>query len=138
MGKRTIPGRAKRKYSIEYDCDVCGKANASNIALIDGDRLAVCSTCKKFGRILHGVSLAALRKAKSTELEEIVDNYPSIIKEKRRKLGLSITQISEKIQERPSYLKKIEQGNLTPSLRVARKLQRVLRVKIIQPPESKK
>jgi len=119
--------RAKRKYGTEYSCDICNRANAHSVALIDGEQLAVCNTCRKAGRPLYSIQPGAI-----SEVTDIVDDFGSRIRTQREKLGLSLSGVAAKIQERESYLRKIERGELLPSLRVAKKLEGLLHVKIVQ------
>ena len=128
--------RAKSEYGEKFSCDICGKQNASSIALIEGAKMAVCATCSKFGKILHSIDLEGHTEiqapSREQEVEEIVENYGKMIREKREKLGLPIAVIAERIQERESYLEKIEREHLLPSLNVARKLEHELGLKLVE------
>jgi putative transcription factor len=135
MAKRTYL-RPKREYGIERDCDVCGKHSSTSIALIEGAEVAVCSACAKFGKVLYSfeqpVSKDVGRSPSVVESEDIVEGYARIIKAKREELGLPLAVVAERINEKESYLEKIERGDLLPSLAVAKKLERALGIKLIE------
>jgi len=62
----------------------------------------------------------------------IVDeNYPQIIKERREKLGLKQEELARKISEKESVINKLESGSMIPNLKLAKKLERFLKVKLI-------
>ena len=134
--KSRTHSRAKREYGISHDCEICGKNDASSIALIEGAQMAVCSTCSKFGKILRSTTLDNHKNAPSAsteeEVEEIIENYGKLIRQKRESLKLPVGVIAERIQERESYLEKIELEHLLPSLNVARKLEKELGMKLVQ------
>ena len=135
--KSRTHSRAKREYGISHDFEICGKNDSSSIALIEGAQMAVCSTCSKFGKILRSVDLQGHttvqpRATAEEDVEEIIEHYGKMIRQKRESLKLPITVIAERIQERESYLEKIETEHLLPSLNVARKLEKELGVKLIQ------
>lgn len=134
--KKRIRIRAKREYGITHSCDLCEKGNATTMALVEGERLALCNGCKKFGRFLFSLDLAEhqnpeeLKKGREP-LEEIVENYSTLIRNKRQQAGVSIETLAQRLQERKSYLQKIERGDLLPSLQTAKKLQGALGIKLI-------
>lgn len=128
--------RPEREYGIKRDCEICGKRSASAIVLIDGAELAVCKTCAHFGKVLHTFgpeytkTTATVKTALGTE--EIVDDYAKIIKKRREELRIPLSVIAERINERLSYLEKVEHGSLIPSVAVARKLEKELGIKLLE------
>ncbi|MCE4617007.1 MAG: multiprotein bridging factor aMBF1 [Desulfurococcales archaeon] len=64
---------------------------------------------------------------------EVVEDYAERIRRAREKLGLSRAELARKVQEREVTLGKIETGRLRPTLELARRLERVLKVKLLEP-----
>jgi putative transcription factor len=137
MKKSRTHTRPKGEYGASFDCDICGKQNATNMALIEGARMAVCANCSKFGKILNSMSIsekpaAGAEQSPDQEIEDIVENYGRIIHAAREKISLPLKVLAEKIQERESYLEKIEAGKLLPSINVARKLEKELAIRLVE------
>lgn len=63
---------------------------------------------------------------------DIDPDYASIIKEAREKLSWTQEELAKKMQERKNVLSSIERGDLLPDIRIAKKLEKLLEVKIIQ------
>ncbi|MCS7143330.1 MAG: multiprotein-bridging factor 1 family protein [Aigarchaeota archaeon] len=63
---------------------------------------------------------------------DIVDEYGSRIREARERLGLTREELASRIQEKASYVKKIENGEAKPSVSLARKIERVLKIKLLE------
>jgi len=61
----------------------------------------------------------------------VVEDFPSIVRDARLTLGLTQKELAAKINERASVIQKVEVGKLTPDLKLARKLERILRVNLI-------
>ena len=77
-----------------------------------------------------------LTKRRNRDLREdltIIENFGSIIRKTRRKLGLSQEELGRKISEKVSVIKKIEGERMMPDERLARKLERALGVKLLTP-----
>ena len=63
--------------------------------------------------------------------EMIVPNYSELIKDAREKLGITQGDLARELYERVYDLQDIEQGKKVPSFLLARKLERALRIKLI-------
>ena len=74
------------------------------------------------------------KKAESQEekIELIVENYADIIKKKRESMRLSQKDFASKLNEKESTVHHIETGRLEPSLALAKKLEKMLGIKIIE------
>ncbi|MEM0155065.1 MAG: multiprotein bridging factor aMBF1 [Thermoplasmataceae archaeon] len=129
---------------------------------VDGAILNVCDACAKFGRPVENMrsyspaqrvtsastvmmpekpkytpppvrSKQVYRKPRDDiENLDIDPDYAIIIREAREKLSWTQEELARKIQERKNVLSSIERGELMPDVRVARKLEKLLEVKIIQ------
>ena len=59
-------------------------------------------------------------------------DYARIVKEAREKLGLEQHQLAERIAERESVIHRIESGLLEPPIKLAKKLEISLKIKLIE------
>jgi putative transcription factor len=123
----------------DLTCEICGRNGAVAIVLIEGAKLATCGSCSRGGKTLyrlydeeeHQAPVAVKRRA-PMETEEIVDDFDKIIKNAREKRGLPLEVIAEKLNEKQSYLHAIEHGRMSPTLAVAKKLEKELGIKLIE------
>jgi putative transcription factor len=131
------------------ECEICGeKAKRIFVVEIEGVRVRACEKCSKSGNILTIIEEKnEERKEKklyreTTDEYLLVENYGKIISEARKKAGLSIREIAEKIGEKESLVKKIEKEEIRPSEELVNKLERILKVnlreKIKEERESRK
>lgn len=123
-------------------CDMCGSQGKLVRALIEGTELNVCQQCAKFGKVLK-IPVTFVKKQvivkqpKPEPLEIIVSDYNSIIKKKREELGITQEELAIKIAERESIINKVEAGQMEPSISLAKKLEKLLEVKLIEVFEDK-
>ena len=128
---------------IKINCDLCGKIEERlNKALIEGVELIVCYECSKFGKVIAPIrksinkeTIKAKLKAQEESEEKIellVENYAELIKKAREALGLSQKDFAKTVNEKESTIHKIEIGALEPQLALAKKLEKVLKIKLIE------
>jgi putative transcription factor len=124
------------------NCEMCG-AQATTTALIEGVELNVCSKCAKFGNIvrkraqqLPKVTLVSKPQKPDKEILQVIkDNYSIIIRQKRENLGLKQEEFAKLLAEKESLIHKIESGEYTPSLELARKIEKQLGIILIEQKE---
>jgi len=135
---------------IKINCDLCGKTEETLArALIEGVELDVCSSCSKFGKIIRTVSRPSpkeqhrqvmhrhvMQEQKEEKIEMIVENYSSVIKTKRESLGMTQKDFASRINEKESTVHKMETGHMEPPIDLARKLEKLLGVKLVEQPEE--
>ena len=127
------------------NCDLCGKVEENLVkAKIEGVELDVCLACGKFGKVIVPVHRPSPREQhrqfqkqvkaqeKEKKIELLVENYAELIKKKRESLGLSQKDFASKINEKESTIHHIETGKLEPNLALARKLEKILGIKIVE------
>ena len=124
------------------DCEMCGKEEATVKATIEGTVLTVCDKCSRFGKVVGKVSmLAAAAKGKTGKnempgaeeyIEIVVPGFGSIIKQKRESLGLKQDEFARKVAVKESVLHKMETGSLRPDLEEARRLGKMLGLKLVE------
>ncbi len=124
---------------IKINCDLCGKINESlNRTLIENVELSVCNDCSKFGKVLapirNPIAKVQIKKTeeKDEKIELLVENYAEIIKKKRESMGLTQKEFAQRIYEKESTIHKIETGVFAPPLGLAKKLEKVLGLKLIE------
>ena len=131
---------------ISINCDLCGKIDELNRALIEGVELNVCSDCSKFGKVLAQVKRYSPKEQhkqikqierKDEKIDLLVDNHADIIKKRRESMGLTQKDFANKINEKESIIHKIEIGALEPGLVLAKKLEKFLGIKLLEEYEER-
>ncbi len=147
--------KKRKKQLVNMDCELCGKPiNGKPVRVkIDGAPMDVCKDCSKFGKIqkVPKPSQYMQKKGKTKKrtnkpsrnyrkddepTEELVENYGTIIRNARESNNLSREQLGEKIFEKVSVISKIETEKMDPDLKLARKLEKALNIKIIEKNEN--
>ena len=127
------------------DCDLCGRTGEMYRAIVEDSAITVCHPCTKYGevtgRVMTETPASKPKKQQPKvlpreEMELFVSKLGTIIKKKREQLGLNQKQFAGKIGEKESILKKIETGQLFPTMEKARKLERNLGIKLIEEVED--
>lgn len=121
-------------------CEMCGKEEPLFRTEIEGSMLRVCKNCARFGKV-HEIPKntynkpfkKVIQKEPVKEVEyKIVENYSELIRNKREKLGLTQEEFSNQLNEKESIMQKIENGKFTPSIATARKMEKILNLKLIE------
>jgi putative transcription factor len=122
----------------ELFCDICGKTPVRAQVLVEGAKMLACGSCMRSGKIIlrldedDGAPLARPAPVSLGSSEEIIEGYGKIIIAAREKVGLPIAVVAERIKEKESYLHAIEHERLSPTMEVARKLEKELGIKLIE------
>jgi putative transcription factor len=129
-------------------CEVCGREiyGQPYYRIIEGGRMTVCSSCAQFGSkdwdpkkpqatTVKRRTVTRSRPRRRSEIEvaeafELVDNYGELIRKTRQRKGISVEDFAKKIGEKESVIKKLEKGQLNPSISLVRKVQRELGIKL--------
>jgi putative transcription factor len=125
-------------------CEMCSSKNVAFKIDVEGSRLSVCEKCASYGRVIGKIAapLPAKEKKKSTLAEAapqkktetvqlIKADYAKTVKAAREKTGLTQEEFSKRISERESVIHKIESGHMKPDMELARKLERALKISLI-------
>ena len=114
------------------ECELCGK-RAETTVEIEGAKVSACYKCagerpkpaeerKPFKRMPR----------MPEELEQaVVENFSSLVKAKREKMGLTQKQFGEKILENENVIKRIEEG-WVPPFETVKKFERFLKMNLIE------
>ena len=118
-------------------CEICGKkTNKLYKIRVEGAELLVCEDCKKYGEVIGEVKErkeVIKPKIKIVEKEEeVVPDYDKIIRKIREKLKLTQEDFAKKIGIKESLLKGIEDGKKIPSLNLARKLEKMFNINLVE------
>jgi putative transcription factor len=131
-------------------CDMCSSPEKAYKIEVEGSILNVCEKCVSFGKVVGKISpkmpekkqkqlqkaaekLAEEKAKKGTEtVQLIVPNYYKIIKSARERTGLKQEELAKKIAEKESMIHKLESGIMKPDIPLARKLEKFLRIKIVE------
>ena len=117
---------------------MCGKDTELYNTAIEGTHMSVCKDCAKYGTILNRMKVAAPQKKKPVVVstqeisETVVGNIGELLKRKREALGMSQKDFASKIAEKESSLHKMETGTLVPTMERARKLEKMLGLKLVE------
>lgn len=123
------------------ECEVCGAEikGAAQYVVIGDSKLRVCKACAHYGTVVvenknvragpvaHAKANSRLYEQMDHDLEvEVEEDYGRKLKEAREKAGLKQTELANRINEKQSLLRKIENEEIVPSDDVMRKIKRVL------------
>ena len=114
-------------------------------AIVEGVELSICSKCSKYGKVLGPVRTAVKKEVVKRyapapvqeKMDLIVENYADLIRKKRESTGMSQRDFAIKLNEKESVLHHIETGKFEPPLEMARKLEKMLSIKLIEEHEEK-
>jgi putative transcription factor len=127
-------------------CEMCGKDEQLFKTDVEGGILNVCKKCSRYGKVISVVQeKKAQRHAESPVLSQaqqrelvlvIAEDYADKIKDARQKLGLKQEELARMLAEKESLIHKMENGQFEPSIAMARKLERYLKIKLIEQHEE--
>lgn len=121
----------------DMPCEICGRDEEKYIIVVEGAKLKVCEECSSLGKIIWEAPKSATTPQaqsffKPKEEIDIVEGYGEIIASARKKLGLPIEVLAERINEKVSFLERIEKEKTKPNEKVARKLEKELGIKLFE------
>ena len=122
------------------NCELCGLKSAALNADIEGTMMNVCRDCSRFGTVQKSVRIVV--KPDKLQAEEpiliLVSEFGSIVKRAREKLGLRQDEMAKRLNERESLLHQIESEHFKPNISLARKLERELKIKLLEEAQDSK
>ena len=122
-------------------CELCGAEGRLFKAIVEGTELAVCGECAKHGKVLEEVREPIVEEKKAERVVEepeeeviqaVVPDFSEKIRMKREELGLNHEDFAKKISEKESIVHKLETGEFEPPIDTAKKLERILGIKLIE------
>jgi putative transcription factor len=133
---------------VEMICDLCGKESEDSYkAVIEGTEMNVCANCARFGRVVSKKT-APVKQEKHPEFERRIEKPSEItdsvipgfykkIRERREQMNLTQEDFAKILSIKESMLHKIETGDFIPAIELARKIEHVLKIKIVERVEEK-
>jgi len=67
---------------------------------------------------------------------ELVEDFGELVRRARIKLGLTQQDLAAQLNEKLTVIKKIEAGQFRPSIQLARKLEKFLKIQLLAPVEE--
>ncbi len=115
-------------------CNLCGKESSLITAMIESVEMNVCEECARLGtRIQIPKQAVRTERTEIYEPEEyVIEDFHTIIKQARENKKLKQEDAARQLAIKESLLHKIENGSFTPSLRMARKLEKFFGVRLIE------
>ncbi|MBC7117748.1 MAG: TIGR00270 family protein [Methanobacteriaceae archaeon] len=120
-------------------CEICGrKIRGKPIRVkIEGSVMDVCTDCSKFGKVQRQPKKPKRtpRKKITRPMEpvyEVLEGYNRIIREAREKRGWSREDLAKKMNEKVSVIHRIEAGRMEPDIKLAKKFEKTLNIKILE------
>jgi len=122
---------------------MCGREDRLVLVELEGSQLNVCSNCGKHGKRIGGPKVKKfvrrVRKVEKQEIEEeVIGNFSEKLRNAREKRSLKQEDFANLLNEKASLLQKWEAGSLTPKIKVAKKLERMLGINFVKKVEEKK
>ena len=123
---------------------MCGrKMSTAYIISIENVKLRVCEKCSNDKKVLfidNGKEKADSankyieNSSDNDEIEQIIDDYGETIRRARESMGLSLKVLAELLNEKESFLARIEKQKTTPNSKLIEKLEKTLNIKLIENP----
>jgi putative transcription factor len=137
------------KREVLY-CELCGMPIVGRpyYAEVDGVEMVLCASCylklTRSGRAKplrrpsrpRSVSIPQRRRERVIVEYELVDDYDERIRSGRQAKGFTLAELAQKLRISESLLRKIEQGKMKPNIDLARRIERILGVKLLVPTEE--
>ncbi len=125
-------------------CEVCGASDADKIAEVEGSEMRVCEECSSLGTV-KSKSSSKKRKPKkktkgsdkswrdSSETEEVLKrDYGKVVRDAREGADLTMEDLAEKISEKESVVRRVENEELRPDEKLSKKLERELDIELFE------
>jgi putative transcription factor len=125
-------------------CEICGKniTGSPVRTKIESSIMNTCKECSKFGKIQkeppkprgHARRVPQARRTYKSQRPsyEVVEDYGKIIRNGREKKKWSREDLGAKINEKVSVVNRMESGRMVPDLKLARKIERILNIVLLE------
>jgi len=141
----------------ENDCPICGGKiwGRGQKVMMEGARITVCQSCAQYGtkiqnkpkssfssikpsyqrsNISRPKNLQIKKKIRANSLDdmEIVSDYAKKVRNARMVKKLNQDQFAQKLNEKPSLIRRIESGKVKPTIKLAQKIQKVYNIALLK------
>ncbi len=144
-----MSGQGFNKF--EKECPICGSIiwGKGQKVLLEGAKITVCDACAKHGQKIRSPQSASQmrpsgggftqkktykgpsRKEAGLSGMELVSDYAKKIRIARNANHLTQEQFAQKLNEKPSLLRRIEAGKAEPTEKLAQKIEKVYKIKLL-------
>ncbi|MCL4333719.1 MAG: multiprotein bridging factor aMBF1 [Candidatus Thermoplasmatota archaeon] len=140
------------------NCELCGRVmDRYHEVIIDGVTMKVCHDCAKYGKEINKRPAAVQRepvqhtiqsnnfirvpppplpRRKSSsnveDSDELIIDFGKAVKKRREEMGLSQEELANKLQEKKNLIAKIEREEIKPDRQTARKIEKIMGVRILE------
>ncbi|MGX8693334.1 MAG: multiprotein bridging factor aMBF1 [Methanobrevibacter sp.] len=133
------------------ECEICGKEVPEHNpirAKIEGSVMVVCKECSKLGTIQKAPPKPKFRQQNKTKkttntrnrsysrseepTEELIEDFEMAVRKAREAKNWSREDLGKKINERVSVITRIETGKMTPDIKLTKKLEKALNIKLLE------
>ncbi|HEY0089042.1 MAG TPA: multiprotein bridging factor aMBF1 [Candidatus Lokiarchaeia archaeon] len=141
----------KNRTNVSDECQICGgKIWKAQTVLIEGAKIIVCQNCAQFGKRISPETKPSklkmelkttskhVKQLKSNKTEEflepsieVVSNYAEKIRNARIQKSLNQDQFAKKLNEKPSLIRRIESGKVTPTIELAKKIENIYKIQLL-------
>jgi putative transcription factor len=127
-------------------CELCGKEilGKPKRVVVEGAELETCAACGSFGTEIRRPQtfvgptskVAAHSRTRYRDIYrqmegELDPDFSEIVKNARKRAGMTQEQLAAKIMEKALVIKKIERNELTPDDKLRKKLEKALNVNLL-------
>ena len=133
------------------ECELCGRQmSVVYVVSIEGVEFRVCASCAKGKKIVSEPnerkpnSNGSYSKRQKPESDEngpiLIDGYGAAIRNAREGLKIPLKVLAEMINEKETFLTRVEEEKTEPPMPLVKKLERALNIKLISAtdkPETK-
>ncbi len=118
------------------ECELCGRNTDKLYTVrIEGAVLRVCERCAGLGEPVKERKRRIVREEK---WEEVVEGYGRRIREARVQRGLNLKDLASRIGVKESFLKKVEHEEAPLPIDVAKRLERLLGIVLVEEVEEER
>jgi putative transcription factor len=121
-------------------CEMCGSDSMLFLTKVEETKLKLCKKCSSYGQVLRPIQNIIQSRSQTSPVfvkkegpeEDIVEDYPEIIRRAREKKEMKQEDLAKGINEKESIIHKLETGHMKPSIALAKKLERFLDITLIE------
>lgn len=120
-------------------CEICGKKVVGRPVRvkIDGSIMQTCNECSKFGKVQKEPRKPVKPRTSPRRVRvreptyEVSEEFNTLIRIAREKKGWSREDLAKKLYEKASVINRIESGKMIPDIKLAKKIEKVLNITIL-------
>lgn len=121
-------------------CEICGKKVLGRPIRIkiEGSLMQTCEECSKLGKVQKEPPRAPRPRATPRRPRvrepsyEVSEDFNITVRKAREKKGWSREDLAKNVNEKSSVINRIESGKMIPDIKLARKLEKVLNVILLE------